>query len=229
MDKVFVKQIIESLIFVNEKPITLDEIQKVLDDYNNETLLELIGEIKSDYLSQKHGINLIEIAGGYQFVTDSVAAPHLNKFYKNKHAQRLTKASLETLAIIAYRQPVTRAEIEAIRGVNVDGSIKTLLERNLLRIVGRKDVLGRPILYGTTKKFLEHFGLNSLQELPQLPEFTEKDLEFIRDDSLKIPVNNEAPESAGGESVSPEQKEEISEEKKEENSDEYKETAPENR
>ncbi len=214
IDRTFIKQIIESLIFVSERPITFDEIHKVLNDYDKDTLFGLIEETRKDFENQQHGIKIIEIAGGYQFATDPIAAPHLSKYYKNRQSQHLTKASLETLAIIAYRQPITKSEIEAIRGVNVDGSIRTLLDRNLLKIVGRKDVPGRPILYGTTKKFLEHFGLNSLEELPQLPEFTEKDLEFARDDSLKVELKDRNLEGFDAENQEDQVSEGLSEEEK---------------
>jgi len=222
MDKVFVKQIIEAIIFVSDKPVTFDEIHKVLDDYSKDDLIGVIEELKEDYKNQNHGIRIIELAGGYQFATDPVAAPHLGKLYRERQSHKLSKASMETLAIIAYRQPITRSEIEAIRGVNVEGTIDTLFEKNLIKTAGRKDAVGRPILYATSKRFLEHFGLNSLTELPQLPEFTEKDLDFIREESLKIPIKEDSDE------VKTDTTDAVNQ-KNEEEQNEYKQTTPESR
>jgi segregation and condensation protein B len=109
--------------------------------------------------------------------------PHLKALYKSRMKERLTRPSLETLAIIAYKQPVTKPEIEAIRGVNTDGVIITLLERNLIRITGRKDTVGRPLLYGTTDEFLQHFGLGSLSDMPKLPEMQQ--MTEAKDDAVQ--------------------------------------------
>ena len=118
-------------------------------------------------------------------MTDPSYAPWIRKLFVKERQKRLSRPSLETLAIIAYKQPVTKADMEAIRGVNVDGVLDTLLERDLIRIVGRRDVIGRPFIYGTTKSFLTHFGLNSLEDLPKIAEYTEKDIELGRDELVK--------------------------------------------
>ncbi len=136
-----------------------------------------LAELKKEYEAQGRGFRLFEIAGGYQLVTDEKFSPYLKKFYQSREKRRRSQASLETLSVVAFRQPVTRADIEGVRGVNVDGALKSLLEKGLVKIAGRKEVPGRPILYGTTKEFLEHFGLNSVKELPPLSEFTLKDIE----------------------------------------------------
>ncbi|MBU0759095.1 MAG: SMC-Scp complex subunit ScpB [Candidatus Omnitrophica bacterium] len=180
MDKTQAKNIIEAMFFVSDKPLFINEIKGVLEDLDVKEVKEVIACLAKEYEDTRRAFRLKEIAGGYQIVTDTVFAPWLQKLYKTSGADRLRGPSLETLAIIAYKQPVTKPEIEAIRGVNVDGVLKTLVEKTLIRVVGRKDTVGRPILYGTTSEFLQYFGLNSLDELPRLEEFniTEKDIEI---------------------------------------------------
>ena len=165
------KSIIESLLFVSEKPLMLEQIKDVLEGADTVEIRELINELKSEHQQRKSGIDIVEIAGGFQMCTSAGSAPYLKKFYKIKHAEKVTVPTLETLAIIAYKQPVTRLDIESIRGVNVDGVIRNLTDKGLIRIAGRKDAAGRPFVYGTTRQFLEYFGLRSLDELPKIEEF----------------------------------------------------------
>lgn len=172
------KAVIEALLFASEKPLSVEELKEAFEEkLTSEDIAESLNGLKADYQNQNRGIRLFEMAGGYQFVTDSRLAPYLKRFYQEREKKRLSQASLETLSVVAYRQPVTRADIEFIRGVNVDGAIGTLLEKGLVKIVGRKEVPGRPMLYGTTKAFLDHFGLKSVKELPALSEYTLKDIE----------------------------------------------------
>ena len=180
MDKAQIKNIIEAMLFVSDKPLFLHEIKNVLEGPDTNEIRDVINELMKDYESLQRGLRIKEIAGGFQIVTDPVFAPWLKKLYKTAGADRLSGPGLETLAIIAYKQPVSKPEIEAIRGVNVDGVLKTLVEKNLVRILGRRDTVGRPIIYGTTQEFLQYFGLNSLDELPKLEEFhfTENDIEL---------------------------------------------------
>ncbi len=173
MNKEEAKKIIEALLFASDRPLVLDEIKEVLEEFNQPEIKDLIFELKNEYETSGHAFQIREIAQGYQLTTDSTYAPWLKKLYKIHHKERLTTPSLETLAIVAYKQPITRTEIELIRGVNVDGVINTLLERNLVKIAGRKEVIGRPFVYGTTREFLEYFGLKSLEDLPKLEEFVE--------------------------------------------------------
>ena len=135
--------------------------------------------LPEEYSAPERAFNIAEIAGRYHIVTKPEYLPWISNLYQ-KQVDRLTGPSLETLAIIAYRQPITRGEIEGIRGVNVGGVIKTLMDKELIRVRGRKDVIGRPLMYGTTEKFLEIFGLNSLDDLPILREFSEEDLEYVK-------------------------------------------------
>jgi segregation and condensation protein B len=169
---------IEALLFASEKPLRADEIRQAFEENAGEAEVRAALEaLKADYETQGRGFRLVEIAGGWQLASDSRFEAHLKRFYQARLKKRLSQATLETLAIIAYRQPVTRADIEFVRGVNVDAAMKTLLEKGLVKIVGKKEVPGRPLLYGTTQEFLDHFGLASLKDLPPLTEFTEKDIE----------------------------------------------------
>jgi len=166
------KYVIESLLFVSEGPLLIEQIKNVLEDLETQQIRALLQELKEEYERDGRGVRLAEIAGGFQMVTNPDFSSYLKKCYKHKRSERLRSPALETLAIIAYRQPITRLDIEVIRGVNVDGVIKHLLERGLIRIAGRKEVIGRPFVYGTTRQFLEYFGLNSLEELPKAEEFS---------------------------------------------------------
>ncbi|MFA5165640.1 MAG: SMC-Scp complex subunit ScpB [Candidatus Omnitrophota bacterium] len=172
------KKIIEALLFTSEKPITIEQMKEVLEEVEAKDIKAALAELQTEYETLGRSFKVYEVAGGYQMVTAPEFADYLKKFYRVKSKDKLTKPALETLAIVAYRQPITKADIEDIRGVNVDGVIKTLADRQLIKITGRKDAPGRPILYGTTKEFLDRFGLSSLNELPKLGEFTEADIDL---------------------------------------------------
>jgi segregation and condensation protein B len=163
------KCIIESLLFVAEGPLTLHRLTEVIDGADKNEIAAALGQVRIELETNRRGVRLVEVAGGYQLRTPKENADWVKKFLGGRPA-RMGRATLETLAIIAYRQPVTKAEIEAIRGVDVDGVVNTLIERNLIRPVGRKDVPGRPFLFGTTAEFLELFNLKDLSELPTLKE-----------------------------------------------------------
>lgn len=166
-----VKTVIEALLFASEKPLTLEQIKDVLDNLTTDEIRKCIAGLKDEYEKANRGIRVVEIAGGFQMITPPAFASFLRKLYKGRRVERLSQPALETLAIIAYKQPVTRPEIESIRNVNVDGMLKTFLEKGLIRITGRKKAPGRPKVYGTTRQFLEHFGLKSLEELPKIEGF----------------------------------------------------------
>jgi segregation and condensation protein B len=168
-----IKPILEALIFVNDKPLTINQIKEVMDDVSEEQVRQAVSELNQDYEITKRSFIIQEVAGGFRMATRPEFASWLRSLYKSNVKERLTRPSLETLAIIAYKQPVTKPEIEAIRGVNTDGVITTLLERGLAKIAGRKDSPGRPLLYATTDEFLAHFGLSSIAEMPKLPEVQE--------------------------------------------------------
>jgi len=185
MEREELKSVIESLLFVADGPQTLQRFGEVLDGVDKQTLQDAINDLQSELDGQNRGVQLVEVAGGYQLRTTRANADWVKKFLGGRPA-RMGKATLETLAIVAYRQPITRAEIEAIRGVDVDGVIATLLERNLIRAVARKDVPGRPFLYGTTGEFLQLFNLKDLTHLPTLKEMEEISLPEIPGDVISL-------------------------------------------
>ncbi len=167
------KAIIEAIIFSSENPVLIDKIREVLPDVEKVEISRLLMELVDEYEKRSGGFLLLEVAGGFQFRTRPDLGYWINKFLKGKPAI-LSRAAVETLAVVAYKQPVLKSEIDRFRGVDSGSSLKGLLDRKLVRIMGRKDVPGRPIMYGTTKKFLEVFNLKDLSELPTLKEM--KDL-----------------------------------------------------
>ncbi len=167
------KSALEALLFVSDKPITVDQFKAVFPELKPTEIQELVKKLQDEYVERVSGMMIVEIAGGWQMLSDSHAAVYIREFYKTKTKEKLSRPALESLAIIAYKQPVGRAEVEIIRGVNSDGTIAHLLNKGLVKIVGRKEVPGRPFLYGTTKEFLEYFGLRALEDLPKVEEFTQ--------------------------------------------------------
>jgi segregation and condensation protein B len=185
MEREAIKSIIESLLFVADGPLTIQRLGEVLEGVEKEDLRSTLDELQAELENSRRGVRLVEVAGGYQLRTAKVNADWIKKFLGGRPA-RMGRATLETLAIIAYRQPITRAEIEAIRGVDVDGVINTLLDRSLIRAVARKDVPGRPFLYGTTPGFLQLFNLKDLTHLPTLKEMEEITLPEIPGQELPL-------------------------------------------
>jgi segregation and condensation protein B len=169
MDDFDIKPILECLFFVSDSPIRLETLVEILPESNKDAILEGIRRIQTEHEDRSKGIELTEIAGGYQFRTKPSLAGWVNRLKRAK-AVKLSQAALETLAIIAYRQPIIRPAIEEVRGVDSGSVLHTLLEKGLIKIMGRKDLPGRPIVYGTTQTFLELFSLNALSDLPSLQE-----------------------------------------------------------
>jgi segregation and condensation protein B len=169
MDDFEIKPILEGLIFVSETPIRLETLVEVLPESTKEAILEGIHRIQKEYEEDSRGLQLVEVASGYQFRTKPKWAEWIHRLKKAK-AVKLSRSALETLAIVAYRQPVIRPEVEEIRGVDSGWVLRTLLEKGLIKMMGRKDLPGRPIVYGTTKAFLELFSLSALSDLPTLKE-----------------------------------------------------------
>lgn len=165
--------ILEAMIFASDSPLTINKIKEVLGDIGAREIRKAINILNERYESCHSALMILEVAGGYQMVTRPEYADYVGQLYKSRQAHRLTQKALETLAIVAYKQPITKPEIEHIRGVNVDSVLRTLIERNLITVVGREKGPGNPLLYGTTKDFLEYFGLNSLDDLPKLKEIDE--------------------------------------------------------
>src|SRR3954454_23992158 len=187
-----IRSILESLLFVADDPLTIQRMGEVLEGVDREAIRSVLEELSNELEVNGRGIRLVEVAGGYQLRTAKANADWVKKLLGGRPA-KMGRATLETLAIIAYRQPITRGEIEAIRGVDVDGVIATLLERNLIRAVARKDVPGRPFLYATTAEFLQLFNLNSLSQLPTLKEMEEITLPEITGDSVPLEQAEDEP------------------------------------
>lgn len=169
MDRKRLKDIIEGLVFSHPEPVGVTDLASAIADADIQLIRELLGELEAEYDERDGGFTLRRIGGGYQFRTAPRIAPWILEMRKAKPS-RLSRASLEALSIVAYNQPVTRAEVERIRGVESSAIMRNLVERGMIEAVGRKDVPGRPILYGTTNRFLEIFGLPDLASLPPLPE-----------------------------------------------------------
>ena len=161
------KRIIEGLLFISDKPVALKRIKDVVGELEYLELRQAVEELKQEYVQQQHAFRLQEVAGGYQLATDAELATWIKRALSMPRQTPLSKAALETLAIVAYKQPLTKAEIEAIRGVDGSAGIETLMEHQFVKVAGRKDTPGRPLLYGTTPEFLRHFGLNTLDDLPK--------------------------------------------------------------
>ena len=181
-----VKAVLEALIYVSDEPVRAEEILELFPVEHHETVRRCLDELLLEYSALPRGLRIVQVAGGYRMQTRPEWDGWIRNLYRHRNRVRLSRAALETLSIIAYRQPVTGPEIQAIRGANPLGVLQTLLERRLIRTLGRKRVVGKPILYGTTEEFLVHFGLNSLSDLPSLDEFP--DLAAARDLGAEDPA-----------------------------------------
>jgi segregation and condensation protein B len=197
-----IRAVLEALIFASPQPITPREIGKVLEGVPRETWQRALEELRTDYGRDGRGLQLVEVAGGLQITTRPEYNDWVRALLDPKTPTRLSIQALETLAVIAYKQPVTLPEIIELRGVKSGGVLKTLLEKRLIRILGRKEVVGRPILYGTTRQFLLHFGLKDLGELPKIEEFAEVLGEEVDIAGLKRAI--ESPLPLAGELAEPE-------------------------
>jgi segregation and condensation protein B len=169
VEDVELKAVIESLIFVSESPLSLDRIKEVLGEVSKKDLQRYLSELVEDYERAQRSFTLVEVGEGFQFRTRPQYAEWIKKLKKTKPLA-LSQPALETLAIVAYQQPIVRADVEKIRGVDSGGVLRTLLERKLIKILGKKDIPGRPLVYGTSKQFLEVFGLKDLSSLPTLKD-----------------------------------------------------------
>lgn len=205
MDEERLKAIIESLLFAAGEPVSLNRLAAVLDSVPKDEIRNAVGALGAEYSQGGRGLTIEEVAGGYQLRTRKEFAPHIRKLLAGK-PPRLSRSLLETVAIIAYRQPVTRPEIEEVRGVDCGGVLETLLERRLIRIAGRKEAPGRPMIYATTAEFLEVFGLKDLDSLPDLKEFQEIERARIEAESEGVETVTELrphESTAEGETESP--------------------------
>lgn len=164
------KQILESLLFASDAPIGLATLVEVMAGPDKDEIRTLLDEMAIEFEESHRGVALAEIAGGYQLLSRKECAPWIEKMLRSRRKVRLSRAGLETLAIVAYKQPITKTEIDGIRGVDSSGSLHTLLERNLVLIAGRSKAVGRPLLYATSQEFFQYMGINDLTDLPELKE-----------------------------------------------------------
>ena len=194
------KHIIECLLFVADESLTIERIRKIILSANADEIRNALKELADEYETRKGGFYLNEVAGGYQIRTRSEYTQWIKRLIQPKQP-RLSKASLETLAIIAYKQPIIRSDIEHLRGVDCDGILRTLLERKLIRILGRKELPGRPMIYGTTRYFLEVFDLKDLTDLPTPEEI--KELGSAASDQIPLPSESAESEKPIKENATP--------------------------
>lgn len=189
-----VKQILEALLFVSERPLSLKELRDIVkEDYaDTDNLENILNELKDEYDNLNKPYEIRFVADGWTFATKSNFSPWIKKLLKEKSVLKLSPSALETLAMIAYKQPITRAEIDEIRGVESSGVIDTLLDRKLIKIVGRKEALGRPLLYGTTQEFLKHFGLAHLSELPLIEDMPKEAQQTDNAPEQELPFDENA-------------------------------------
>ncbi len=217
MESTELRAAIEAILFVSNEPVSLDDLVDAFSDEGRDAVIAQLEEIKRNLDANVGGFMLEQTAGGWRLATRAEHDPVLKKYFAKKGESRLSLAALETLAIIAYRQPVTAPEVSEIRGVNSNAVIRTLLERRMIRVAGRKNVVGSPFLYRTTRDFLVHFGLNDIRDLPALEEFGDLIGDNIGDDivaaiaaseqaspaaeaaALEVPVVDEAAATAEAE------------------------------
>lgn len=181
-------RILEALIFASDEVISSAKLKTVLPEQPDaRAIRKMVDEINIRLQQERHPFEIVELGGGYQFRTIPYYQPWVQQLFKEKSARKISIQGLECLAIIAYKQPISKAEIEAIRGVLSDGAMKTLLEKRLINIIGRSDKPGRPLLYGTTQEFLKYFGVNKLNDLPKIEEFeaiAKEQVEMFSEESL---------------------------------------------
>ena len=170
-DDVLLRRALEGLLFITDRPLSAAELGKIVGVRDQDKIIGTVEELRRDLEAKNAGYRLIAVAEGWQMATRPELSPYMRKLFADRATMRLSTAAQETLSIISYKQPLTRAEIEEIRGVEVIAALETLLEKGLTKVVGRKETVGRPLMYGTTSEFLRHFGLRSLEDLPPLNSF----------------------------------------------------------
>lgn len=210
METAEVKKVLEALLFVSEKPLSLKELKALVkEDYADiDNIENILNELKTEYENMDKPYEIKFVANGWTFATKADYSPWIKKLLKEKSVLKLSPSALETLAIIAYKQPITRAEIDEIRGVESSGVIDTLLERKLIKIVGRKEALGRPLLYGTTQDFLKHFGLAHLSELPLIEDMPQEVQQTENIPEPELPFEGQQSDNLENQEIQPENTEE---------------------
>ncbi len=200
------ESVVESLLFISDAPLTIDKLCAILEEYERRDIQVAVDRLRDAYGSEGRGICLAEVAGGFQIRSRPENADYIRRMIRGK-TFKFSRSALETLAMIAYRQPITRAEVEYLRGVDTGGVLKTLLEKKMIRIIGKKDIPGKPLIYGTTREFLEVFNLPDLASLPTLKDIHELAEQYADAEQAELPlegpdaeVPGEEPGSAGIES-----------------------------
>jgi segregation and condensation protein B len=192
MERQDARHIIESLLFITEHPVPLKSFVELFDqEFPLADVQAMIDEISNQYKERASALELREVAGGWQFSTRPEFGPWIRKLFKDRLTYRLSSSAMETLSIIAYKQPIARSEIEEIRGVEVSAVLDTLLERRLIKITGRKEAIGRPLLYGTTADFLKSFGLSGLDALPSIESLVPPVEAPVQGEQIELPVESE--------------------------------------
>ncbi|HOF01180.1 MAG TPA: SMC-Scp complex subunit ScpB [Spirochaetota bacterium] len=161
--------LIEAILFYETEVVSYEKLMRITN-LDKDKILDIVNELNLDYQKALHGITIAEVAGGFAFQIKKDIFPEIRNIYNIRSKSRLSQSALTVLSIIAYKQPVTKGEIEAIRGVSADNQVRNLIEKGLIEIVGRKETFGKPLLYGTTKEFLKHFNLKSIKDLPEINE-----------------------------------------------------------
>lgn len=188
MEDTQLKRVIETLLFITDHPLPVERLAQVCELKDEARISAALESLREDYVREGRALRVMEVAGGFQLGTDPDLGFWVRKLYHSRMTVRLSAAALETLTIIAYKQPLTRAEVEAVRGVEVIGPLETLIERKLVTVVGRKETVGRPLLYGTTDEFLRQFGLSSLDALPRLESIVPEPKEVPADADVQPPL-----------------------------------------
>ncbi|MCE5251651.1 SMC-Scp complex subunit ScpB [bacterium] len=205
-------RIIEAVLFASDAPVEPEKLSLIAGGLSDHEILDIIDSLNREYEEQLRPFRIVEVAGGFQYETLAQYGPFVEKLFHSRTRPKLSRASLETLAIVAYKQPISRAEIDALRGVDSDTPIRTLINRDLIEIAGRSDSVGKPLLYGTTREFLRYFGLNDIKDLPGADElasmFDGSEIEPVSPDQLRLDETitgapSEADSAGGSEKQTP--------------------------
>lgn len=188
------KAVVESLLFISDVPLTIDRLCAILEEYERRDVQAAVDRLREEYAQDGRGVYLAEVAGGYQLRSRPENADFIRRLIRGK-TFRFSRSALETLAMIAYRQPITRAEVEYLRGVDSGGVLKTLFEKKMIRILGKKDIPGKPLIYGTTREFLEVFNLPNLASLPTLKDIHELADQYADVEQAELPLESPTEES----------------------------------
>lgn len=199
-DPALLRRALEGLLFITDRPLSAGELCKLVNVRDQDRIVAAVEELRRELEDRNLGYRLIAVAEGWQMATRPELAPYMRKLFSDRATMRLSTAAQETLSIISYKQPLTRAEVEEIRGVEVIAALETLLEKRLIKVVGRKETVGRPLMYGTTMEFLRHFGLRSLEDLPPLDRFAPG--EAVPAASVAEPIGEQTEEAVIAEALS---------------------------